>query len=259
MKKILIAVSLILASFGMTNAQTTATNWTAQDCGSTNRTLFTELDNGKIVVLVWVMPCGSCINGAKAAYNAAQSFATSNPGRVLYYLADDLGDASCSDLSTWITSNSIGNLSNMTLFGNAGNVIKESDFGGTGMPHVVVIGGTDHKIYYNKKNSATNDQSGITTAISSAISATTSIASTSNEVKLSISPNPVHEIVTISSTKTIEKIVVLSVTGEVIKEVNFANGKTTQSITLSGIAAGIYTIKVTDISGKLGIQKIVKE
>lgn len=259
MKKILIAVSLILASFGMTNAQTTATNWTAQDCGSTNRTLFTELDNGKIVVLVWVMPCGSCVNGAKAAYNAVQSFAASNPGKVLYYLADDLGDASCSDLSTWITSNSIGNLSNMTLFSNAGNVIKESDFGGTGMPHVVVIGGTDHRIYYNKKNSATNDQSGITTAISNAISATTGISSVSNEVKFSVSPNPVHETVTITSTKAIEKVVVLSMTGQVIKEETFTHGNNNPSIALSGIAAGVYTIKVTDVSGKSGIQKIVKK
>ncbi len=259
MKKLLITASLLLATFGMTNAQTTATNFTAQDCSSTNRTLFTELNNGKIVVLVWVMPCGSCINGAKAAYNAAQSFATSNPGKVLYYLADDLGDATCSDLSTWITSNSIGNVSNMTLFSNAGNVIKESDFGGTGMPHVVVVGGTDHKIYYNKKNNATNDQAGITTAISSAISGTTGISSVTNEVKFSVSPNPANETMTITSTKAIEKIVVLSLTGQVMKEETFANGKVNPSIALSGISAGIYTVKVTDISGKSGIQKIVKE
>ncbi|MBL7681894.1 MAG: T9SS type A sorting domain-containing protein [Flavipsychrobacter sp.] len=259
MKKIIMAVSLLLTVTSVLNAQTTATNFTAQDCSSTNRTLFTELNNGKIVVLVWVMPCGSCINGAKAAYNAAQSFATSHPGKVLYYMADDLGDATCSDLSTWITSNSIGNVSNMTLFSNAGNVIKESDFGGTGMPHVVVIGGTDHKIYYNKKNSATNDLSGITTAINSAIAGTTGIAEVVNEISFGVSPNPAQSTITITSTNAIKKVVVMSMSGQVMKEETYANGKINPTISLSALATGVYSIKVTDITNKSAVEKIVKE
>lgn len=253
------AVYLLITATGVLNAQTTATNFTAQDCSSTNRTLFTELNNGKIVVLVWVMPCGSCVNGAKAAYNAAQSFATSHPGKVLYYMADDLGDATCSDLSTWVTTNNIGNLSNMTLFSNAGNIIKESDFGGTGMPHVVVIGGTDHKIYYNKKNNATNDLSGITTAINSAISSTTGVAAVVNEISFNISPNPAQATVAITSTKAIKKVVVMSMSGQIMKEEIYPNGKMNPTVGISVLAAGVYSIKVTDITGKFGFEKIVKE
>jgi hypothetical protein len=259
MKQIITTIALMFASIAIINAQTTATNWTAQDCNSVNHTLFTDLDNGKIVVMVWVMPCGSCVNGATAAYNAMQSFATSHPGKVVYYIADDLGDASCSTLSSWITSNSIGSLSNMTVFSNSGNVIKESDFGGSGMPHVAVIGGTNHKIYYNKMNSATNDQAGITSAINWAIAAATGVNAVASQIKFSVSPNPAKENLSITCTKGIKKVSISSLTGQVIKEETFANGKMNPVINLSGVAAGVYTIKVTDMAGQAGIQKIVKE
>lgn len=258
MKQTIITIAILLTVFSTVHAQTTATNWTAQDCSSTSHTLFTDLDNGKIVVMVWVMPCGSCVNGATAAYNAAQSFATSNPGKVVYYIADDLGDASCSALNTWITSNSIGSLSNMTVFSNAGNVIKESDFGGSGMPHVTVIGGTNHKIYYNKMNSATNDQSGITSAISSAI-ASVDVENITNQIKFSVSPNPLTETLSINYGQPIKKISVLSLTGQVIKEETYTTGKLNPTINLTAVATGVYTVKVIDITGQSGIQKIVKE
>lgn len=258
MKKVIFTITLLLASLGVTTAQTTATNFTAQDCNSVNHTLFNTLDSGKVVVMVWVMPCGSCVNGAKAAYNAAQSFATRKPGKVLYYIADDMGDASCSTLNTWITSNSIGSLANMTVFSNAGNVINENDFGGTGMPHVVVMGGTNHKIYYNTKNAATNDQVGITKAIDS-VFAGLNVASLENNSRFSVSPNPVTTSFTINHSEPVKNITVTSVTGQLVKEETFSKGKMNPVINITGITAGVYTVKVTDANGQTGIQKIVKE
>lgn len=259
MKQIIATAALMLASIGAINAQTTATNWTAQDCSSNSHTLFTDLNNGKIVVMVWVMPCGSCISGAKAAYNAAQSFATSHPGKVLYYLADDIGDATCTDLNTWITTNSIGTLSNMSVFSNAGNVIDEANFGGGGMPHVVVMGGTDHKIYYNKMNSATNDLAGITGAINYAISVTSGVGKVSNNAVFTVSPNPVSEKLTINYSKPVQSVEVTSLNGTIVKQEKFTAGKTNPTIKLSGVANGIYIVKVQDMEGNVGTQKIVKE
>lgn len=258
MKQVIFTIVLIINSLGFINAQTTATNWTAQDCNSVNHTLFNALDSGKAVVMVWVMPCGSCVNGAKAAYNAAQSFASRKPGKVLYYIADDMGDASCSTLNTWITSNSIGSLSNMTVFSNAGNVINENDFGGTGMPHVVVMGGTDHKVYYNTKNAATNDLAGITNAIDS-VFAGLNVTNLENSNRFSVSPNPVTTSFTINHSEPVKNITVTSVTGQLVKEETFSKGKMNPVINIAGIAAGVYTVKVTDMEGQTCMQKIVKE
>jgi hypothetical protein len=257
MKKILSSVALILSATAFVNAQTTATNWTAPDCSSTSHTLFNELDNGKVIVFVWVMPCGSCINPAKTAYTAVQSFATSNPGKVLYYLADDLGDASCATLSSWVTSNNIGSTSNMTIFSNAGNLISESNFGGTGMPHIVVMGGPNHQIFFNKLNSAANDAAGITTAINSAIAVTG--INDLNNIKFSVVPNPTTESFKINYSKELSKLSVISVTGQVIKEHSFSQGVMNPTIILNGIPAGVYSVKVTDVAGQTGIQKIIKD
>jgi hypothetical protein len=257
MKKLILSLS-ILAAVTSANAQTYATNWTATDCNSTSHTLFNTLDSGKIIVFIWVMPCGSCINGAKAAYNAVQSFATSNPGKVRMYMADDLGDATCSYLQSWVTSNTIGSLSNMTIFSNAGNVIDENDFGGTGMPHTIVMGGTDHKIYYNKKNSATNDQPGITAAINSAL-ATVGVSEVTESADFTVLPNPATDVVTIDGMKNISRIEVVSVSGQAVRSEKIGTGKTTVQVSLSGLAAGIYLIKATDFHGNTSIQKIVKQ
>lgn len=256
MKKIFTAAALLIAAIA--NAQTTATNWTATDCNSQSHTLFNDLDNGKIVVMVWVMPCGSCISGATAAYNAAQSFATSNPGKVIYYLADDLGDITCASLTSWITSNSIGSLSNMSVFDNAGNVIKESDFGGSGMPHVVVMGGTDHKIYFNKKAGATNDQAGITTAINSAITAT-NVNSVNAQNSFTISPNPVTDHIQVQSATAIKKVVITAANGQIIRTVSLAANTYNTSVAMDNVPAGIYMVQLTDAADKVTTQKIIKQ
>lgn len=257
MKKIFISAILAVAATSL-NAQTTATNWTAQDCNGTSHTLFNELDNGKVIVFVWVMPCNSCVLGAKAAYNAAQSFATSNPGKVVYYLSDDLGDDNCSALNTWISANNIGNTANMTVFGNSGNTINESDFGGSGMPHVIVMGGTDHKIYYNQRNSAANDQTGIQAAINNAIGAL-NIAEAKPVFSFGIAPNPAKDVVMVKAQKAITGIIITSVDGRVVKKVDYSNAKTNPSININGVPAGTYVIKATDVDGATGVNKLVVE
>ncbi len=247
---------MLLAAMSV-NAQTTAVNWTASDCNGINHTLFTELDAGKVIVFVWVMPCGSCINPSKTAYNVVQTFASSYPGKVLYYLADDLGDASCSTLTGWVTTNSIGSTGNMTIFSNAGNVINESDFGGSGMPHVIVMGGPGHQIYFNKKGTAADDNTGINNAIVSAIGATAISSMPVNE-ELLVFPNPVMQTFTVTGDKEIRKISVIGTNGKAIKSESYPSGRKAPEVDLSACAAGLYFVEITATDGSKNIQKLVK-
>jgi type IX secretion system substrate protein len=189
MKKLILSASILLFSGIIAIGQTTASDFTASDCSSGNHTLFTELNAGNVVVLVWVMPCSMCISDAKAAYDAVQGFSTSNPGKVIYWLSDDAGNTSCSALSSWASTNSIGTTGS-AYFGNTGNAIDEANYGGSGMPHVVVMGGSSHTIYYNQKNGS-SDGAAITSAINTAIAATTGVGNVSNSVSiLTLFPNP---------------------------------------------------------------------
>ncbi len=222
MKQMFTTAVLVLLSFFGLKAQTTATDFTANDCNSVSHNLFTELNNGKVVVLNWVMPCSSCISDSKAAYDAAQSFATSNPGKVLYWLSDDAGNTSCASLNSWASTNSIGP-NGMTSFGNVGNTINEANYGGSGMPHVVVIGGTDHHIYLNIRNGA-NDGAAITAAINQAL--TTAVNDVQGNIaSISVFPNPSKGGISLKfnlNDASKVSVDIIDATGKTVKNMNFS-------------------------------------
>jgi hypothetical protein len=182
-KPLLLSVSLLMSS--LLFSQTTATDFTVNDCDGDSHTLFTELDSGKVVVICWVMPCGGCVSAALTAYNVAQSYESTDPGKVLYYLVDDYANTSCSSVSSWGTSNVGENIT--AAFSDSD--IDMNDYGSTGMPKVVVVGGPSHTIYYNKNSSVSSTD--MQTAIESGLAETSGIKSNANNPNsLSIFPNP---------------------------------------------------------------------
>lgn len=243
-------MSFLLLNGILAIGQTTATDFTATDCSSGSHTLFTELNSGKIVVLVWVMPCGMCIGDAKAAYDAVQSFATSNPGKVIYWLSDDAGNNTCSSISSWASTNSIGTTGS-SYFGNAGNTIDEANYGGSGMPHVVVIGGSSHHIYYNVKNGS-GSGSAITSAISTALAATTGVGNVTNSVSvLSLFPNPAKDKISVNyglDNATPVNVEVYDVVGKSVKTMSFgeqAFGQHSFDLNFDNkLSNGVYFLKL---------------
>jgi hypothetical protein len=197
MKHLLLAGFLLLTGASTVFAQTTAADFTANDCNGVSHNLYSELNSGKVVVFVWVMPCSACASDSKGSYDAAQSFASTHPGKVVYMISDDNGSTSCANLASWATANGVG--SNAILMNNTGNVINEANYGGSGMPHVAVFAGADHKIYYNQKNGS-GSQAAIQTAISTALAATTGIQPVKTGNALSLYPNPVVDAVSVSYT-----------------------------------------------------------
>ena len=185
-KLLLISISVFSANF--ITAQT-ATNFTANDCAGTSHDLYTELDAGKVIVLDFVMPCSTCIAPSQTAYNIAQSYATSNPGRVKYYLSSDDGNDACSAISSWGSTNSI--TSPDAVF--ATTSVVEASFGTGGMPKIVVIGRSTHKIFYTH-NGAGISSSALQTAIDSALvpaSPNSVTGPTEKSSIVSVIPNPV--------------------------------------------------------------------
>ena len=168
----------------LTFSQTTATDFTVNDCTGSSHHLFSELDAGKIVVIAWVMPCGACAAQSLAAYNAVQSYATSNPNQVSFYLVDDVANTSCNSLTTWGNTNS---MPNSTKFSDAS--ISMSDYGASGMPKIVVLGGANHTVEYNAISGVTT--SAVQQAINSLLSASGIEEITNGTTsKMIVFPNP---------------------------------------------------------------------
>ena len=194
MKKYILNSLLVLFVANVSFAQTTATDFTTNDCNGMPHNLFDELDNGNVVVISWVMPCSPCATYSLPAYSAVQSFATSHPGRVHFYIADDYANSTCSSLSGWGNNY---NMSNSTFFSSS--AVNMNGYGVAGMPKVVVLGGLDHHIYFNENDDNKINFSDVQIAIDSAlnnfVSSTTELEST---FKLNISPNPTQEELTIN-------------------------------------------------------------
>lgn len=254
--KILLAIILLCFVFSniKVNAQTTATNFTTTDCDGDTYDLFTQLDAGKVVVIVWVMPCAGCISGALAAYSTVESYASSNPGKVLYYLADDYANTTCPTLRGWANTNGI---TNATFFSNA--AVDMADYGVAGMPKVVVLGGSNHTVFYNENNLDINE-SGIGDAIDAALLVASVPENETTQNQLSVFPNPSNETVTINieePTKENSSIVLFDLFGNIILDIKAVNSSSDQNslkFNTRNLNNGTYIIKYT--SG--GISKFSK-
>jgi hypothetical protein len=254
MKYFILTAFFFLSGLAAAMSQSTATNFTATDCYSSSHTLFDDLDAGKVVVLVWVMPCAVCISDAKAGFDAASSFAASNPGRVVFYLSDDVGDAGCGTLNSWASTNG---MLGVTTFSNSGNIIDESKFGGPGMPHVVVMGGTDHKIYENLRGGA-NHYTEIRNAIQSAMSATAVGNVGSATPAVAVYPNPSSGSINVACTLQqagMVNIDIIDIRGVKVQSVSQYKPGGEQSIRMpldNSVSNGFYQLRLT-ASGVTGV------
>ena len=239
MKKTLMIIIAILTTLEFAYAQTTATDFTTNDCNGTSHNLFDELNNGNVIVIAWVMPCGPCATYTIPAYSAVQSFATSNPGQVSFYLVDDFANTNCATLTNWGNSN---NMPLNTTFSSSD--ISMSDYGTNGMPKVVVLGGTNHTIFLNKNDDKINFP-GVQGAITDALNAPLGVEQIKeSHFQLSTYPNPVNNTLNVSSAKTTTGSVVysiLDVSGKVVIQEN----DLTSTIDVSTLNNGNYFLKVS--------------
>ncbi len=250
MKYIIQLSIILLISKTAIIAQTTATDFTVNDCVGNSHHLFGELDAGKVIVIDWVMPCASCIAPSIAAYNAVQSYAASHPGQVLFYLADDVANTTCATLTSWGNTNG---LTNAVKFSNA--AISMNDYGTAGMPKIVVLGGANHTIFYNQNSGVTT--SNVQAAIDAAL-LVAGINEDKNATKIfNVFPNPTVDKLGfeyyVSEKKNI-KIQICDIYGKIIIEEIPENGSIVagvnkREINIENLDSGIYFLQIKTDTG----------
>ena len=242
MKKYIFKSLFLLLGANVAFAQTTATDFTTNDCDGITHNLFDSLDEGNVIVIAWVMPCGGCITPSLAAYDAAQTFAISHPGIVDFYLVDDYANTSCASLVNWGNSNS---MPLNTAFSSS--AISMSDYGSAGMPKVVVLGGSSHSVYYNLNNNQIK-LIGVQAAINNALAAPLNIDENKRSIfEVSTFPNPAKGVLNIQyELKNSDNIrfEIVSILGKKvlqIKENKFSTtGTNNKKIDISSLEKGIY-------------------
>ena len=257
MKRSLLSFLLCLFIAQFSNGQN-ATNFTCDDCAGQNHDLFSELDEGKVIVLCWVMPCGPCQGPSLTTFNVVKSFEDSHPDQVFMYLIDDYGDTKCGPLNSWAKDKG---LSGATIFSDAS--IDMADYGAFGMPKIVVVGGADYQVFYQSDFAvdANQLQAGITDALITI--PTTNIKSKNNS--FTIYPNPAISEATIKvylAQETEIQIQVFSSIGQKVLTLNKGQLKAgDQSIIIntSKLLPGNYTVQIAaEKFKKSAMLKVIK-
>lgn len=242
MKTIVLIVFCLMQSLAFSQ---TATDFTANDCDGTSHNLFSELNSGKVIVLCWVMPCGACTGPALTTLNVVNSYLTSHPHTVYMYICDDYANTTCTSLDSWKNNNG---LTAATSFSDAS--INMADYGGNGMPKIVVTGGGAHTVFYTANDvvDAVDLQNAIDDAIEVAgISEQNKLASS-----LSVSPNPSSEKAELKfnlAGNSNISIQLFSLQGKLLQQVfsgNLTKGENQIEMNTLNIAAGTYLVKVSN-------------
>jgi hypothetical protein len=241
----LFVVSILIGIAGFSQ---TAVNFTCNDCSGVSHDLYTELDAGKVIVICWVMPCATCIPNAKTSYNVVSSYQTTYPNRVYFYMVDDYANTVCSSVNSWANTNAMPLSAYSLRFSDAS--IKMTDYGATGMPKIVVLGGANHDVFFNSTVNTFNSTN-LQNAINSALAATAIEDMNSAFSNISLFPSPSKNQATLSVTLTSRndvKVELYNMVGKKVSDV-FNNvlftGNNQIQINTSDLANGIYFVKVS--------------
>lgn len=236
---------LLLLCAGIFATAQTAPDFSCNDCNDTPHNLYAELDNGKVIILCWVMPCPACVGPALTTYNVVQSFAADNSDKVQMYLCDDYANTSCKALKSWANANQINQV---TFFSDA--TIKMLDYGSNGMPKIVVIGGTDHTVFYNANN--TVEPNALLSAITNALSIAHTNKMETTAFSMTVSPNPAQNKAEVSFTLPAPaevKIELYNLGGKMLQsyvQQKMNSGENSIQIPVHSLPTGVYLISLSD-------------
>lgn len=256
MKKITYTIIALMLILTTAKAQTTAMNFKKSDCNGTMHDLFADLDAGNAVVLHFYMPsCGSCPPPAQKIQQMANNIMGMYPGKVKAYAIPYNNTTTCTYSKSWCSSNGLSLFTPMDS-----GATQVAYYGGFGMPTVVLLGGTDHKVLFSTLSFSTSDTTIMRNEILALFGSTGIESVKKNTISFNIFPNPATDDLSISvdlkemSTLQLE---ILDITGkQVVMLVNERlNGRLTRHFNTSALPSGYYVVRMK-IDGETSLQKL---
>lgn len=137
----------------------TASNFTKSDCDGNSRTLFSTIDEGKVVILFFSMGCSSCEQGME---NLKPDYLAMDTNVVKLWYLDYNPGSTCQNTQSFLSKYQL----RIPSFPDAGTLMQPYGFG---MPLIVVTGGKDHKVYYKGGYNKTSISNAVKQASSAAL------------------------------------------------------------------------------------------
>ncbi|MFI5171840.1 MAG: T9SS type A sorting domain-containing protein [Chitinophagales bacterium] len=244
-------------------AQDFAEDWTQTDCAGVDHTLFTELDAGNVVIMEFVMPtgCVPCITAAENIGPLVDDYNVEFDNRVKYYTFGYNEAYTCATLDGWAADYS---LNPSAKFSSGTDILAY--YGSMGMPTIVIVGGLDHAVHYEKMGFLVSNMDDIEEAIIAALgtedTSTTDILSDAIS-SINVFPNPAAEtiVLTYENSFSVDAISLMDLKGNKISGLqnpvfNNIGNRYIATFDISSVPNGIYFIQFTG-NGISQIEKVV--
>ncbi len=179
------------------------------------------------------------------------------PGKVKAYAFPFNNTTGCAYAKTWVTSN---NLSLYAPVDSGASAVAH--YGGFGMPTVVLVGGSNHRVMFSTLSFTTSDTTTMRDSILALIGAPTGLQEVAGNVSsIALYPNPASDITTIkvslkaSGSPVIDVVDMAGRRVALISEDKTATGTLTRTFNTAGLASGSYTIRI-NADGKILNRKL---
>lgn len=252
-KSLATASFAMLAFFGF--SQTTAMNFSGQDCNGNNVDLFADLDAGKAVMLIFYMPnCGSCPPVASKMQTMANNINATHPGLVKAYAFPYNNSTTCTYSSGWVMNN------NLPLFAPMDSgAVQVAYYGGFGMPTAVLLGGDNHDVLFTTQNFTTSDTTTMRDLILNNLTA--GVKEQTALQNVSAYPNPASGMVTVNFEALQGAEINMQITdlsGKAVmtfEKEKLNKGLVEKQIDISSLPVGSYILSL-EMNGMLVAEKI---
>lgn len=250
MKKIIYAISFVLGSLSMSQAQTTVQDFTKNDCAGNPHHLFAELNAGKVIILEYVMmDCAPCVVAGNGLKSIVSQYNSSNPGQVIMYSIGFDDSYTCTDLNNWKSSN---NFTHTVFTGGASDV---SYYGGMGMPTIVIAAGPYHKIVYKKLGYAPGDNNAIKNAINAGLVATGEKTPAPALPAFQAYPNPANSNLYLQLPQASGQVELYDVNGK--KAGSWSVQSNEMTLDLAILPRGFYLLSYSNTEGESEKRKVI--
>ena len=257
MKKTFLLPLALMFVFSISKAQTTAMQLNGLDCNGMSHDLLSDLDAGKAVILHFFMPsCGSCPPPAQKIQAMANNILSTYPGMITAYALPYQNSTTCAYTASWVSSN---NLSLYAPYDSGATQVAH--YGGFGMPTVVLLGGTDHRVMFSTLNFNTSDTTRMRDSILALLATTAGVKDLPSAVSaFTVFPNPASEVVSIHLDLKEAAYVRLTLTDLSGKQVGILvdeqhSGFLNRQFNTAGLANGYYFAKL-NVNGSELTRKI---
>ena len=252
---------MLAMSFGMwvgvCNAQVTAMDFQRMDCNGNMQHLYADLDAGNAVILEFFMQnCTPCINAGNKLEMMKSDLLTEFPGKVKSYAIGYTNSYSCASNLNWVTSNGF------TSIPMDSGATQVAYYGGFGMPTIVILGGTDHRVlgsaYIGFTTSDTTQMaSDIRAFLSTPTGTDPGLEATGG---ISLYPNPTRGDISLSLNAAEPGSLSMEVMDLAGRKVMYtepemiAAGPSTRQLKIAQLPAGTYLLR-TNLNGALQVQR----